>query len=167
MGIVGLGRIGVRVAGLARAFGMTVIAAGRPGASSPGTAERRSIPDLFAEADVASLHCPLTVENAGFVNAELLRRMKPTAFLINTARGGLVNERDLAYALKEGWLAGAALDVVSSEPMTPQNPLRDAPSCIVTPHIAWASLAARRRLMATTVESVRAFLAGQPANVVN
>jgi glycerate dehydrogenase len=158
MGIIGFGRIGLRVGGLAQAFGMQVVTAGR---------EIDRIQRVFTEADVVSLHCPLTSENAGFVNRELLRRMKRSAFFINTARGGLVDEHALADALNAGMLAGAAVDVISTEPMRPDNPLLAARNCIITPHIAWASLAARRRLMATTAKNVEAFLSGRPINVVN
>ena len=169
MGIVGFGRIGQRVGTLAHAFGMSVIAAG---------GARRDVPvyqpftwttvaDLFSNADVISLHCPLTADNAGFVNRDLLRCVKPSALFINVARGGLVDEVALAEALNAGHLAGAAVDVVAVEPMRAENPLRHARNCIITPHIAWASLAARRRLMATTVQNVEAFIAGQPINVVS
>jgi glycerate dehydrogenase len=169
MGIVGYGRIGRQVAVLARALGMQVLAASRlqrsPGGEPPDG--WRAIPDLFAEADVLSLHCPLTDDTAAFVNADLLARVKPEALLINTARGGLIDEPALAAALNQGRLAGAALDVLSREPPPPEHPLLHARNCIVTPHIAWASLASRRRLMAATVANVRAFLAGKPVNVVN
>lgn len=168
MGIVGYGRIGQRVGELARAFGMRVVASGRPGkgASGGGDVERLPIDELFAASDVVTLHCPLTADNACFVDAKLLRRMKPSAFLINTARGALIDEPALAQALRDGVLAGAGLDVLSSEPPHADNPLLTAPRCIVTPHVAWATLAARRRLMATAVENVRAWLAGAPINLV-
>jgi glycerate dehydrogenase len=169
MGIVGVGRIGRRVAALADAFGMRVIASSASRRDAPdyeGFAWR-SIPELFAEADVISLHCPLTADNAQFVNRALLTRVKPSALLLNTARGGLIDEGALAEALASGRLAGAAVDVLSSEPPRPDNPLLTAPNCIITPHIAWASLPARRQLMAMTVRNVEAFLAGRPVNVVN
>jgi len=168
MGIVGFGRIGRRVGTLAHAFGMSVIAAGGTRRDNPSYLPFAwtTIPELFARADVISLHCPLTADNAGFVNRDLLRRAKPSALLINVARGGLVDEAALAEALNAGCVAGAAVDVVSVEPMRAENPLRGARNCIITPHIAWASLAARRRLMATTVKNVEAFIAGQPINVV-
>jgi glycerate dehydrogenase len=165
LGLVGYGRIAQRVAAVGRALGMRILA------STPtrhGTPDGwRQIPDLFAEADVVSLHCPLTVSNARFVNADLLARMKTTAFLINTARGGLIDEPALAAALRAGQLAGAGLDVLSREQPPADHPLIGAPNCIITPHIAWASLPARRRLMATTVQNVAAFIAGKPINVVN
>lgn len=169
LGIVGLGRIGRKVGELAHAFGMRVLASSRSRRESPSYQpfEWAEVPRLFAEADVVSLHCPLDASNTRFVDAALLARMKPTAFLINTARGLLIDEAALAAALARGALAGAAVDVVSAEPIAADNPLLAAPNCILTPHIAWATLAARRRLMATTVENVRAFLAGRPINVVN
>jgi glycerate dehydrogenase len=168
IGIVGFGRIGRRVATLVDALGMRVIASSphrRDPPPLPGFAWR-SIPELFAEADVVSLHCPLTADNAQFVDRALLARVKPSALLLNTARGGLIDESALAEALAEGRLAGAAVDVLSSEPPRPDNPLLSAPRCIITPHMAWASLPARRKLMATTVRNVEAFLAGKPINVV-
>jgi glycerate dehydrogenase len=161
MGIVGFGSIGRRVAEIARAFGMRVLTTSTRGA------DRAELTRLFADADVVSLHCSLTADNARFVDRTLLRRMKPSAFLINTARGGLVDEAALRAALDAGEIAGAALDVASSEPIDPANPLLGAPNLILTPHIAWASLAARRRLMAITARNVEAFLAGAPINVVN
>lgn len=169
MGIVGFGRIGRRVGELAHALGMQVIAASRSRREPPAYRPFRwgNIPAVFAGADIVSLHCPLTEETTAFVNRDLLRRMKPSAWLINTARGGLVDEAALADALNAGRLAGAAVDVVSEEPIGATNPLLGARNCLITPHMAWGSLAARRRLMAATVENVRAFLAGRPINVVN
>jgi glycerate dehydrogenase len=161
MGIVGFGSIGRRVAEIARAFGLRVMT------TSTRAADRAELTRLFADADVVSLHCSLTADNARFVDRTLLRRMKPSAFLINTARGGLVDEAALRAALDAGEIAAAALDVASSEPIDPANPLLGAPNLILTPHIAWASLAARRRLMAITARNVEAFLAGAPINVVN
>ena len=169
MGIVGFGRIGRRVGELASAFGMEV-AAYDPGSPAPAPIPNfrfASLEALFAEADVVSLHCLMNDENRGFVDRGLLGRMKKDALLINAARGGLVNERDLAEALNDGIIAGAAVDVVSAEPIRPENPLLNARNCLITPHIAWASAAARRNLMNTTVENVRAFAAGRPLNVVN
>jgi glycerate dehydrogenase len=176
LGLVGFGRIGRRVGALAHAFGMRIIGARRDRRRETGDGSQlatgipgawRSIPELFAEADVISLHCPLTADTARFVNAELLARCKPSALFINAARGGLVDEPALAAALNAGRLAGAALDVLSSEPPRADNPLLTARNCLVTPHMAWASLPSRRRLMQTTVENVKAFLAGSPINVVN
>ncbi len=169
MGIVGLGRIGSRVAQIARAFGMEVAAVPTRSRHTPEgvPVTWRELPELFAAADVVSLHCPLTATNEGFVNGDVLRTMKPSAILLNTARGQLVNEPDLAAALNEGTIAGAGLDVVAAEPIAPDNPLLGAKNCIITPHIAWASLDARRRLMEETARNVAAFLAGSPINVVN
>jgi glycerate dehydrogenase len=170
MGIVGYGRIGRAVGDLARAFGMSVIAASAsPGkaAANDDSVERCSLEALFSRADVISLHCPSTPSTAGLVNRERLSLMQPTAILINTARGALVVEQDLADALSAGLLAAAAVDVVSAEPIRPENPLLNAPNCIITPHNAWATTEARARLMAMTVENVANFLAGTPSNVVN
>ncbi len=169
MGIVGFGRIGRAAGKLADAFGMKVLAhdvcqGEAPDYDSFAWAE---IEEIFSKADVVSLHCPQTAENAGMVNKKLLRLMKKDAVLINTSRGGLVNEADLAAALNAGKIAGAAVDVVSSEPIADTNPLLTAKNCIITPHIAWATLAARRRLMQTTAENVKAFIKGEPINVVN
>jgi len=169
MGIVGFGRIGRRVGEIAHAFGMRVLAndifTQNPPSYTPF--EWASIEDLFSASDVVTLHCNQTPENAGFVNAGLLARMKPTAYLINAARGGLINEADLAAALNADRLAGVCLDVVSVEPIRDDNPLLGAKNCLLTPHIAWATVAARRRLMATTAENIAAFQRGQPINVVN
>jgi glycerate dehydrogenase len=168
IGIVGFGRIGRRVGELAAAFKMRILVNNRSrGQLPPYPVEWRDISELFTESDVITLHCPLTPENAGMVNETLLGRMKKTAYLINTARGALINERDLAEALRQGKLAGAALDVVSTEPIAPDNPLLKAPNITITPHIAWAATEARRRLMAVTVQNITAFLAGKPINVVN
>jgi glycerate dehydrogenase len=161
MGIVGFGSIGRRVAEIARAFGMRVTTGSTRGA------DRGELTRLFADADVVSLHCSLTADNARFVDRTLLRRMKPSAFLINTARGGLIDETALRAALEDGDIAGAALDVAASEPIDPASLLLGAPNLFLTPHIAWASLAARQRLMAITARNIEAFLAGAPINVVN
>lgn len=166
-GIVGLGRIGRRVATLAQAFGMRVLAASPRPRDLPDGIAATSLDELFAQADVISLHCPLIPATQGLVDRERLRRMKRSSYLINTARGPLVVEADLAEALQEGWIAGAGLDVVAAEPMRADNPLRTAPNCLITPHVAWASLAARRRLMQTTVRNVEAYLSGRPLHVVN
>lgn len=168
MGIVGFGRIGRRVGAIAHALGMRVIAHGgnRQGPPPFEPFAWAGLDELFERSDVVSLHCPLTSENTRLVSAGRLARMKPGAFLLNTARGGLVDESALAAALSSGRIAGAAVDVVSEEPIRTTNPLLGAPNCIITPHMAWASLAARRRLMAATVENVVAFLRGAPVNVV-
>ena len=136
-------------------------------ASGASSIERCDLDDVFARSDVISLHCPLTPQTAGLVNRERLSRMKPGAFLINTARGALVVEEDLAEALNAGRLAGAGIDVVSREPIRPENPLRAARNCLITPHIAWATEEARARLMDATVANVAAFVAGSPVNVVS
>ncbi len=169
LGIVGLGRIGGQVGTIARVLGMEILAHNRRHREAPEglPVTWLELSELFAAADVVTLHCPLTPENRGFVDRHLLGTMKRSAFLINTARGALVNEADLAAALNEGMIAGAALDVVSREPIAPDNPLLTARNCLITPHLAWASLAARRRLMATVAGNIRAFLAGSPVNVVN
>ena len=122
---------------------------------------------MFSQSDIVSLHCPLTEANQGFVNAERLKLMKPSAYLLNTARGGLINERDLAQALNKGRLAGAGLDVLSTEPPSSDNPLLKAKNCLITPHIAWATRAARERLLQAAVNNIKSFLAGHPVNVVN
>lgn len=169
LGVVGLGRIGRSVARIAQAFGMRVMAHAprvpRVEAPEPDV-ERVSLDELFARADVVSLHCPLTGATARLVDAPRLARMKPGAFLINTARGGLVDETALVGALASGHLGGAALDVLGTEPPPPDHPLLHAPNCIVTPHNAWATRASRSRLFDTAVVNLRAFLAGQPVHVV-
>lgn len=168
IGIVGFGRIGRRVGELAAAFKMKVLANDVFRGNPPGYPfEWREVPELFAESDVVSLHCNLTPENTGMVNAALLGRMKKTAYLINTSRGPLVKDADMAEALQRGTIAGAALDVVTTEPIPADNPLLKAPNLTLTPHIAWAALAARRRLTKVTAENVAAFQAGKPINLVN
>jgi glycerate dehydrogenase len=171
MGIVGFGRIGRRVAELASAFGMNVLAHTPTIAGKIRIDSERfdfcSLPQVFRESDYVSLHCPLTESNAGFVNADLLGIMKPGAVLINTARGGLIQEADLASSLNSGGIGGACLDVVSREPMSADNPLLKARNCIITAHIARATLEARQRLMRTTADNIEAFVNGRPINVVN
>jgi glycerate dehydrogenase len=164
LGIVGYGTIGRKVAEIARVFGMRVLynspsLMGKdPAAVNPET--------IFRESDFVTLHCPLTKQNHGFVDKDLLAKMKPTAFLINTARGQLINEPDLRDALREGRLAGAALDVLSSEPPPADHPLIGLSNCIITPHNAWCSFEARQRIMEITINNVRAMLKGEPVNVV-
>jgi glycerate dehydrogenase len=169
LGLIGYGRIARQVATIGRAFGMSVLASGRPGSSAPAGEEVEWLTpeEVFAAADVVSLHCPLTSQTERMVNRQLLSHMRRDAFLVNTSRGGLVNERDLADALRAGQLAGAAVDVVSEEPIRANNPLLGAPNCLITPHIAWTSREARERLTHVTAENVAAFLAGRPINVVN
>ena len=168
MGLVGAGRIGQAVAKIAIAFGMEVIAFNRSSSRQlPDFIRPTDLDTLFRASDVVTLHCPLSPENTGLVNAARLSLMKPSAYLINTSRGGLVNESDLAQALDEGRLAGAGLDVLSVEPPRPDNPLLKAKNCLVTPHIAWATRSARARLIRMAVDNVKAFAAGRPTNVVN
>ncbi|MCX7823964.1 MAG: D-2-hydroxyacid dehydrogenase [Verrucomicrobiae bacterium] len=168
MGIVGFGRIGQAVAKLADAFGMRVLAHDvQPPREVPSDARLVELDALFAQSDVVSLHCPLTADNEGFINARRLALMKKSAFLINTSRGPLVKEADLAAALNAGQIAGAGLDVLAVEPPRPDNPLLTAKNCYITPHIAWATRAARARLMRIAVENLRRFLDGRPVHVVN
>jgi glycerate dehydrogenase len=167
LGIVGYGRIGRQAGAIARAFGMQVIATrNRPEPPEDGT-RLVTLETLFRESDVISLHCPLTAETQNLVNRERLAMMKKSAFLLNTSRGALINESDLAEALHAGRIAGAALDVLPVEPPVSDSPLYRAPNCFITPHQAWATRAARQRLMNVTVENLRAFLAGTPQNLVN
>ena len=167
MGIVGYGAIGQAVARIAQAFGMNVIAATRTLRADESGVIFTSVDDVFRRADVVSLHCPLTPETQGLVNAARLATMKPSAFLINTGRGPLIVEKDLADALRTAVIAGAAVDVLSTEPPAADNSLLTAPHCLITPHLAWAAKASRQRLMDAVVENVRAFLDGSPVNVVN
>ncbi len=168
LGIIGFGQIGQAVAKIATAFGMNIIA-------SHKHPERDRMEDVkfvdektcFGTSDFISLHCPLNEKNAQFVNKELLSTMKPTSFLINTSRGGLINEQDLADALNQEIIAGAALDVLSTEPPTEGNPLFHAKNCIINPHVAWATFEARRRLMNVVVNNVKSFLEGNPVNVIS
>ena len=167
MGIVGYGRIGRETGAVAKAFGMKLLAV-EVGPRPSGTeAEFVTLDELFRRSDVVSLHCPLTPETKGLVNAQRLSLMKRTAFLINTSRGPLVEEQALADALNSGRIAGAGIDVLVVEPPSPNNPLLKAKNCHITPHIAWATRAARERLMKTAVDNVRLFLAGGRQNVVN
>jgi glycerate dehydrogenase len=168
MGIIGFGRIGQTTARLARAFGMKVIACDVTAPEEmPDGCEMVELKDVFRHADVVSLHCPLTPHTEHIVNKQNLALMKKTAFLINTSRGALVDEQVLADALNSGRIAGAGLDVLAVEPPEQQNPLLNARHCYVTPHIAWATRAARKRLLNVAVDNVAAFLAGRPQNVVN
>ena len=168
-GIIGFGKIGSAVAKIALAFGMKVKA------YSPntrtfdgyGTVEFTDLEDVIRSSDVISLHCPLTDKTNGLVNMEFLQKMKKSAFIINTSRGPVINESDLRKALDEGIIAGAGVDVLSSEPPKADNPLISCDKCVITPHIAWASFEARTRLMGIFKENVEAFLKGNPVNVVN
>jgi len=168
MGIVGYGRIGQSVSHLALAFGMdVVVTSARRLAQQPGAERWVTIDEVFAQSDIVSLHCPLNASTKGMVNAGRLDRMKRDAFLINTSRGGLIVEEDLADALNAERIAGAALDVLSIEPPHESNPLLRAKHCIITPHLAWATREARGRLMSTALHNVSAWLAGKPENVVS
>ena len=168
IGIVGYGRIGQKVAEIARAFGMKVIFQNRSIKTNlPDGIEQKSLGEVFAESDFVSLNCPLTAENDAFVNSKLIQTMKNTSVLINTGRGALVDEADLAFALNSGKIAAACLDVLSTEPPSSENPLLKAKNCFITPHIAWATSEARQRLMDITVRNLKSFLSGHPENVVN
>ena len=167
-GIIGFGRIGRAVGKIAGAMGMEVLAYNR---SRHPEGERIGkyvdLDTLLAKADILSLHCPLTPENTGMVNREFLQKMKDGVILLNTARGGLLDEQAVADALRSGKLRGAAVDVVSREPILADNPLLSAPNCIITPHMAWAPIETRQRILDCTVASIRAYLAGAPINTVN
>ena len=168
MGIIGFGRIGRAVGAIAKAFGMRVIAYNRsrcPEGEAIG--EYVALDDLFAESDIISLHCPLTPQTEGIINAASIAKMKDGVILLNTARGPLLNEQDVAEALIQGKLRGAAVDVVSKEPMETTNPLLGAPNCIITPHMAWSPVESRQRIMDCTVKSIQAYLKGTPENTVN
>ena len=167
-GVIGFGRIGQATAKLAQAFGLNIMIHSRTQKDVSGFEAARwgSIKEVFAESDFISLHCPLIESNHQFINAELIEQMKPTAILINTARGGLIHEQDLADALSKQRIGGACLDVLSSEPPEPTNPLLTAPRCLLTPHVAWTAVEARERLMQITADNIAAFKNGQPINVV-
>ena len=168
LGIIGFGRIGRAVGQLAKAFGMNVIAYSRSECEEGRQiGEYVDLDTLFARSDIISLHCPQFAETEKIINAESIAKMKDGAMLINTARGGLLDEEAVAEALKSGKLRGAAVDVVSQEPMKAENPLLTTRKCIITPHIAWAPVESRQRLLDCVVENIRGFLNGQPQNVVN
>lgn len=168
LGIIGFGRIGREVAKIAQAFGLRVLVHSRTKpAQLPASMDFVSLDDIFSRADIVSLHCPLTPETRILVNAPRLALMKPSSFLINTSRGPLMDEAALASALNSGRLAGAALDVLSTEPPPATNPLLTAKNCLITPHLGWATHAARERLLKIACANIRAFLAGHPQNVVN
>ncbi|HEY8657456.1 MAG TPA: D-2-hydroxyacid dehydrogenase [Hanamia sp.] len=168
LGIVGFGKIGQAVAKIALAFGMQVIASHK----HPERDQMEGIrfvneDNCFQQSDIISLHCPLNDQNKNFVNRRLLEKMKSSALLINTSRGGLINEQDLGWALNSSRIAGAGLDVLSTEPPLENNPLLHAKNCLITPHIGWATYEARSRLMQEVVKNVLAFLEGTPVNVVS
>jgi glycerate dehydrogenase len=169
LGIVGFGRIGRAVAHIGQAFGMKILAMRRSASTNIENDGVRyvELDTLLSDSDAVTLHCPLTPETTRMVNTQFLAKMKPTAFLINTARGGLLDESALADALNNDRIAGAGLDVLSAEPPPPDNPLLSAKNCIITPHIAWATKTARVRLLQVTADNIRAWLDGKPQNVVN
>ena len=168
-GIVGFGLIGQATAKIAQAFGMKVIAydINRIPHLENETCKYVELNELFEQADIISLHCPLTDSNKGIINRNNIARMKDRVIIINTSRGPLIAEEDLRDALNSGKVAGAALDVVSFEPINVNNPLLEAKNCIITPHIAWAPKESRKRLMNMTIENLKAFIKGTPENVVN
>ena len=169
MGIIGFGTIGQQVADVATAFGMNTIGNSRSRSDQSHRPNFRwmDIPDLLSQSDVVSIHCPLFPETEGLINKESLQRMKRSAFLLNTSRGPIVVDRDLADALNNGVIAGAGIDVLSVEPPSENNPLFTAKNCLITPHISWATKESRARLMENTVSNLESFLAGNPQNVVN
>ena len=167
-GVVGLGNIGLRVAQIARAFGMKVKAVtSKVQSTLPVGIEKVSLEELLATADVLSLHCPLTDSTRHMINAATLQQMKPSAILINTGRGPLVDDQAVADALAKGAIAAYCADVVTEEPPRPDNPLLQQPNAFITPHIAWASMEARVRLLKVAIDNVRSFLNGQPQNVIS
>ncbi len=169
IGIIGFGTIGQKVADVATAFGMNVLGNSR----NPTEQSHRknfqwaSIPEILEKSDIISIHCPLTKETEGLFNTSNLLKMKSSAFLINTSRGPIVVDADLAEALNKGIIAGAAIDVLSVEPPSKDNPLFSAKNCIITPHIAWATKEARERLLNMAIENIQYFYKGTPKNIVN
>lgn len=168
IGLIGLGDIGSQVAQIALAFGMKVISYRKnPDHTKNPEIEMVALDEIFRQSDVISLHCPLTEETKEIINTKTLLQMKRSAFLLNTGRGPLINEAELANALKNNIIAGAGLDVLSTEPPASENPLLSAPNCIITPHIAWASFEARKRLLQMVADNLEAFTIGNPSNVVS
>jgi glycerate dehydrogenase len=169
LGIIGFGNIGQKVSEIALAFGMEVLLSSRGKKDLPEGSRitQVELAELMSGSDFVTIHCPLTSETAGMININSLSLMKKSALLINTSRGQVVVEKDLAYALNEGIIAAAGIDVLSVEPPVGENPLLKAKNCIITPHIAWATLEARTRLMQVAVQNVKAFLSGTSINVVN
>lgn len=169
MGIIGFGSIGEQVADVATAFGMNVIGSKRHRTDQSHRTNFKwaDVPELLAQSDVVSIHAPLTPDTKGLINKDNLALMKSSAFLLNTARGPIILDQDLADALNKGIIAGAGIDVLSSEPPVADNPLFTAKNCLITPHIAWATREARTRLMQITVDNLAAFLNGNPVNVIN
>ena len=167
LGIIGFGQIGQAVAKIGLAFGMNILFHNRSRKETNLDARQVELEALFNESDFISINCPLTDENAGFINKAAIEKMKTSVILINTGRGPLINENDLAEALNKGRIAGAGLDVLSTEPPSPDNPLLSAKNCCITPHIAWATTEARERLMQIATENLKTFLEGNPQNKVN
>ena len=168
MGIIGFGRIGRAVGRIAKAMGMRVLAAGsRKCPEGEAIADYVDLDTLLREADVISLHCPLFPETEQLINRETIAKMKDGVLLINNSRGGLLNEQDVADALNAGKLRAAAVDVVTVEPIVGTNPLLTARNCVITPHMSWAAIECRQRIVDITAANIRAFLAGEPQNVVN
>ena len=167
LGVIGFGKIGQAVARIGLAFGMKVIFNNRSRKETILDALQVDLDTLLSQSDYLSINCPLTEENQEFIDAEAISKMKDSAFLVNTGRGPLINEQDLADALNRGTIAGAGLDVLSAEPPSPDNPLISAKNCFITPHIAWATFEARTRLMQIAVNNLERFIAGDPVNVVN
>lgn len=166
IGIIGFGRIGQAVGKIAEAFGMEVLAHSRTQRPSP-IGRYVDLDTLLGCSDIISLHCPLFPETEGLIDAAAIEKMKDGAILLNTSRGPVIDEAAVAQALHMGKLRGAAMDVVSTEPINPANPLLTAPNCILTPHMAWAPVETRQRILDTTVRSIQGFLSGDPVNVVN
>lgn len=167
--VIGLGAIGRRVAQICEAMGMNIIVAQLPGREGKQESPYPRLPlaEALPLADIVTLHCPATPQTVGLVNAEFLRQLKPSAILLNTARGTLIDENAVAEALNDGRLAGFGADVLSSEPPAGDNPLLSAANSVITPHIAWASMESRRRLLNVSADNVRSYLAGGPQNVVS
>lgn len=166
LGIIGYGRIGRQVAKIAHAFDMNVIVNTRT-AKQDSSVKFVGLKELLAKSDIITLHCPLTDETNGLIGLDALKLCKPTAILINTSRGAVINEADLAYALNNDIIAGAGLDVLCEEPMSADNPLLNAKNCIITPHIAWAPIDTRKRLITIVADNLSAFINGKPINTVN
>ena len=166
LGIIGYGRIGRQVAKIAHAFDMNVIVNTRT-AKQDSSVKFVGLKELLAKSDIITLHCPLTDETNGLIDLDALKLCKPSAIIINTSRGAVINEADLAYALENDIIAGAGLDVLCEEPMSADNPLLNAKNCIITPHIAWAPIDTRKRLITIVADNLSAFINGKPINTVN
>ncbi|MDR2456812.1 MAG: D-2-hydroxyacid dehydrogenase [Deltaproteobacteria bacterium] len=168
MGVIGLGRIGLAVAVTARAMGMSVVAdEAHPNQAAPGWVEYLPLAEVLSRSHVINLSCPLRDSTAGIINKKTIERMRDKVIIVNTSRGKLIVEEDLAEALRSGKVLGAGLDVVSLEPIRPENPLLSAPNCFITPHVAGSPKESRERLLGVAVDNLKSFLAGKPVNVVN